>query len=418
MLARKTFKPASYIPETSYDRLRNRFRREVRIQAELGGVEIMPVFSHGLDVKEPWFVMPLAELTYENQIAADRASGSVDIDAIADILNGLEKLHDLGYVHRDLNPKNVLLHDGHWKLSDLGAVLPPSGQTVTLTEETVIYTEQYCAPEQRNDFHNAKPSADVYSLGCMLHDIFGNQQRVPYSKSSAEGPVGLIIEKCTETNPLRRPTVSVLRSMLLDTLVEIGGHCTVSDKQSGEWLERLGDIENWKETEFDEFARFFAQLDIQERSEGHEEQWVYSLSTPFVTRMPEEALIRIAKREDGVSSAILEKYCEWARSTKFLFHYSDIVCLRLAAIFDHGDPAAKAMAMVALIELGASHNRWFVMRMALLRCKSDRVAPEIGRRISIEIKTDEAEHQFKRCVEEIEWSVSELVPELQKICKS
>lgn len=417
LCARKTFEPAPYIPDTAYARLRKRFRREVRIQAELGGAEIMPVLDYDLNGKRPWFVMPLAEKIYEQQIVEDRASGSVDIDAIADTLNGLERLHELGYVHRDLNPKNVLRHESHWKLSDLGAVLPPTGHTVTLTEGTVIYTEQYCAPEQRNDFHSAKPPADVYSFGCMLHDIFGTLPRIPYRKQTAEGPIGLIIEKCTEVNPLRRPTVKVLRGMVIETLVEIGGHCKVADERTGEWLDRLSSIDQWKEDDFGEFARFFAQLDIEERSSGHDDEWVYSLSTPFLTRMPAEALTRIVERNDGVSAAIIEKYCEWARTTAFLFHFADTVCTRLVAIFDSGDPAAKAIAMVALIQLAESHNRWYVMRRALARCRSDELKPELGRRIAIEIKTEELEDSFLRCVSEVDWDVATLAPDLAKLCE-
>lgn len=63
--------------------------------------------------------MPLADKTYETQISDDRRTGSVDIDAIADVLNGLQYLHEHGYVHRDLNPKNILRHGDRWKLSDL-----------------------------------------------------------------------------------------------------------------------------------------------------------------------------------------------------------------------------------------------------------------------------------------------------------
>ena len=48
-LARKTFRPASYIPTDAHDKLRKRFRREVMIQAELGGSEIMPVLECDLD---------------------------------------------------------------------------------------------------------------------------------------------------------------------------------------------------------------------------------------------------------------------------------------------------------------------------------------------------------------------------------
>src|SRR6185436_12898063 len=127
--ARKTFSPAPSILPDAYNKLRKRFQREVLIQQELGGSEILPILDHGTTSGIPWFVMPLADQTYQEKIAENRAAGVVDIDPIADILNGLQRLHDLGYVHRDLNPNNILLSEGTWKLSDLGSVLPPSGLT-------------------------------------------------------------------------------------------------------------------------------------------------------------------------------------------------------------------------------------------------------------------------------------------------
>lgn len=415
LFARKTFKPSPHVQLHFHDKLRRRFRREVMIQTELGGQEIMPILSQDLDGDAPWFVMPLAEKTYEDQISDDRRMGSVDIDAVADILNGLELLHDLGFVHRDLNPKNILLHDSRWKLSDLGAVLPPSGHTVTLTEDTVIYTERYCAPEQRNDFHNAQPAADVFAFGCILHDIFGKQPRIPYSQQTAEGPIGLLIQKCTEVNPARRPSIKVLRGMLLENLVEIGGHCKVEDHQSEVWLARLASIEEWTDSDYDEFARFFAQLDIGERVQGHENDWVYTLSTPFLTRLSSVALEKIVTRQDGVASAIIEKYCDWVRRTNFLFHYADTVCGCLTTIFDSGGPAMKALALIALIELGESHNRWYVMRRMLHRCSADVLAQEIARRLVIEIKTEEMESKFKRCLDEVGWDLAKLSPEFKKL---
>jgi len=413
--ARKTFAPASYRPVDAHPKLRKRFKREVMVQAELGGKEIMPVVDSDLNVDHPWFVMPLAEATYEEQIATDRASGSVDIDAVADILNGLQHLHDLGYVHRDLNPKNILKDDGSWKLSDLGAVLPPAGQTVTLTEGTTIYTEQYCSPEQRNDFHSAQAAADIYSFGCILHDIFGAARRTPYAQHSVSGPVGVIIEKCTEQNPARRPTIAVLRGMLLDTLVDVGGHCKVDDQQSGEWLKKIENIDDWKDEDYDEFARFFAQLDIDERSENQADSWVYSLSTPFLTRIPTKAMVKILGRQDGVAAAIVEKYCEWVGSTAFLFHFSDSVCSRLNAIFDYGTPANKAIAFAALVRLGEAHNRWYVMR-CMLRRGGVGLTKDMARRLAIELKTEEIEYQFQRCVGEVKRDVSDLAPDLAKLC--
>jgi eukaryotic-like serine/threonine-protein kinase len=418
LLARKTFEPAPHMVLTNAERkkLRARFKREVRTQELLGGNEILPVLDTSLDGDSPWFVMPLAEKSYETQITEDRATGSVDIDALADVLNALEYLHDHGYVHRDLNPKNILLHDGQWKLADLGAVLPPTDVTVRLTEDTVIYTEQYCAPEQRRNFHSAQPSADIYSFGCILHDIFGTAQRIPYSKAIAEGAIGIVIGKCTEVNPRSRPPIRALKGMVLEELIELGGECRVTDERSGEWLSKLEDIEDWGDDEYDEFARFFAQLDIDEREAGHEREWVYSLSTPFLTRLPSDALVKIVKRKDGVSGAIVEKYCEWVRSTQFLFHFADTVCNRLTAIYRYGGPAIKAQIIAALICLGETHNRWHVMRCALRRCSDDDITPALAKRFEIEIKTEELEGEFARCVDEVEWDVDRLPTNLAKLC--
>jgi hypothetical protein len=415
-LARKTFRPAAHIPPDAYDGLKKRFKREVKIQRELGGQEIMPVIDADLDASAPWFVMPLADKTYEAQIADDRRTGSVDVDAVADILNGLQYLHDLDYVHRDLNPKNILRHGEHWKLTDLGAVLPPSGMTITLTEDTLIYTEKYCSPEQRRDFHTVQTPADVYSFGCILHDIFVNSPRRPYAQHSAPGAIGVIIEKCTELNPDKRPTVKVLRPMLLETLIEIGGHCKVEDHEAESWLKRLESVADWTEDDYGEFARFFAHLDTTERSSGHEVGWVYSLSTPFLTRVPAEALAKIVARKDGLASAIVEKYCDWVCNTSFLFHYADTVSSRLEAIFDAGTPTNKAHALIAMIELGESHNRWYVMRTMLRCCGKDRISKEEGRRLAIEIRTEEMERQLKRCIEVTGWDKAVMAADIAKLC--
>lgn len=414
--ARKTFAPAASIPLEAHAKLRQRFRREVITQQELGGTEILPVLAHELNGTHPWFLMPLAEKTYQQKIEEDRTNGSVEVEPIADILNGLQRLHDLGYVHRDLNPNNILLSGGSWKLSDLGAVLPPSGQTVTLTEDTVIYTERYCAPEQRQSFHSAQTSADVYSFGCILHDLFGTYARTPYAQHSAPGGMGVIIEKCTHANPSKRPKIEVLRGLVLDTLLEEGGHCDVDDEQASEWLKKIEDLDNWNDEEFERFARFFVNLDTQERTAGHENTWVYSMSTPFLTRLSNEAIRKIVERKDGISAAIVEKYCEWARKTRFLFNFSDNICGRLTAIFDYGTPADKARAFAALVELGESHNRWYIMRCMLNRCEREHVEAGLAKRLAIELKTEDLEWEFKRCFMEVKGDISSLTPELAVYC--
>ncbi|MGC4003022.1 MAG: serine/threonine-protein kinase [Pirellulales bacterium] len=409
--ARKRFQPAPHnLPHNPteakkvLDRLRQRFTREVKTQQALTGPEIMPVLDSGLGIENPWFVMPLAEKSYDQQIADDRSSGVITIEAVADIMNGLQYLHDLGYVHRDLNPRNVLLYNGHWCLTDFGAVLPPQGQTLTLTENTTIYTELYCSPEQHNEFHKAQPPSDIYSFGCILHDLVGKPPRTPYGKHTADGKLGVIIEKCTDRTPKRRPSILPLRDMVLEALVEAGGHLKIDDPQSEEWLAKIETIDQWNESEFEDFLRFFMNLDKSARTEAHL-TWVGSYSTPFLSHLSTDALAKISARKDSLSEAIVESYSEWARTTNFSFGFSDSIASRLCAIYDNGTNADKACAFAALVELGSSHNRWYVMRAALLRGGRD-ISDELANRLAIELRTCDLVGDFQNCVNVIAWQKS------------
>lgn len=411
--ARKTFAPQVLDPKVQ-NNFRKRFKREVIIQQELGGAEILPVIDHDLNCQDPWFIMPLADKVYSAQIKDDKFEGNLNVAPITDILNAMQFLHKLGYVHRDLNPNNILLHEGKWKLSDLGSILPPSGGTVTLTQDTIILTEKYCAPEQRMDFHNAQEEADIYSFGCILHDIFNGKERTPYATHTATGGIGIVIEKCTHQNPKRRPSLRKLKSLVLDTILDDGDTCKIENEKSSEWLARLSRVEEWDEKSFDEFARFFAELDYEERTSGMSVKWVDSQSTPFLTRMPLEAMVYISKRKDGTATAIIEKYCEWAGETPFDFDFADSICMRLASVFDEGSNSMKAYAFAVMVRLGNTHNRLYVMRSMVNRCKKDVCKPSLEKRLAIEIKTEDIEWDFKRCILEIGLDPSKLAKDLAK----
>jgi len=42
------------------------------------------------------------------------------VEIVAQLLGGLEHLHDAGLLHRDVKPANVFCKDGRWKLGDMG----------------------------------------------------------------------------------------------------------------------------------------------------------------------------------------------------------------------------------------------------------------------------------------------------------
>ena len=70
---------------------------------------------------------------------------------------------------------------------------------------------------------------------------------------------------------------------------------------------------------------------------------------------------------------------------------------------------------MALIHLGESHNRWYVMREMLRRCAHDTTSREVARRLAIEIRTEEMEMQFQRCINEVKWETELIAPDIRKI---
>ena len=89
----------------------------------------------------------------------------------AEIVLGLDFVHQEGVIYNDLKPENVLIDgDGHIQLADFGI----SHQLATKSGERVhrtLGTAHYMPPEA---FVNAKGyniKFDVWSLGCCLYEI-------------------------------------------------------------------------------------------------------------------------------------------------------------------------------------------------------------------------------------------------------
>src|SRR5690554_1116648 len=123
ILARKTFSPDATISLNTEltEKLRQRFIREVKTQEKLPTDLFIPILGSDLSGDNPWFLMPVADKVFVDEIADCKIAGTVP-EGLSDILNSLEYLHNVGLKHRDLKPHNVLLHDEKWKLADLGLI--------------------------------------------------------------------------------------------------------------------------------------------------------------------------------------------------------------------------------------------------------------------------------------------------------
>src|ERR1700693_2284589 len=152
--ARKVYAPnPATIVGADDAKLRKRFAREVRVQRALPTTMFMPILDADLTADPPWFLMPVAATDLAKQITALRGDVDQLKKALEEILDALAYLHELDYVHRDLKPSNILLHEGVWKLSDFGLVLPPPSESTKLSSKSSAWgTLAYSAPEQMKEF--------------------------------------------------------------------------------------------------------------------------------------------------------------------------------------------------------------------------------------------------------------------------
>lgn len=405
-VARKSYAPDIDSDTEGEAKLRQRFAREVRIQSELNSNAFLPVIGHDLTADPPWFLMPLAERNLADEIRRCKAIGETPVQALADTLNALEELHSLGFVHRDLKPENILLLDGVWRLSDFGLVLTDTGRTTRLTSTRSAWgTQMYAAPEQAIQFKYVGATADIFAFGCILHDIFGDEERIPFHRCTTGGDLGPILEKCTEIKPERRfRSASALRLALLPILTN--EPFATTSASAIQWKDKLSGEDEWTIEEAQSFLRHIIGLDV-----GRERSELFSL----VNHHTIESFLRV---DFDCWKTLAVEYCEWVGVTGFPFAFCDVIIDRLLFIYENDrNIETKALAIIAGAQMAQTHNRWYVMKQVLSLCGPS-LWDDLAKRVVIEIRARQIAYSFIRCAEGISRSLEDYHPLIRSVLLS
>jgi serine/threonine-protein kinase len=157
-----------------------RFLREARLSSRLGQPSIVNVFDFGQT--EDGILYIVMELLRGRTLAKEleaRRVFSVEraLHIAMQLCDALDAAHKLRIIHRDLKPSNVVILDEPpgrdlVKVLDFGLAksLGSDALSKVTRSDAVLGTPQYMSPEQIQG-HPSDHRADLYSLGCMLHEM-------------------------------------------------------------------------------------------------------------------------------------------------------------------------------------------------------------------------------------------------------
>src|SRR5438093_531346 len=126
------------------------------------------------------------------------------IEVAVQALHGLEHLHSMGLIHRDISPENIMLSQDHHgkllvKVSDFGIAKSlaegDSGQGLTQTG-MFLGKLKYASPEQAGylkEGEHLDPRSDLDSFGIVMYEMLAG--RAPFQ---ATNPHGYILKHVTE----------------------------------------------------------------------------------------------------------------------------------------------------------------------------------------------------------------------------
>jgi hypothetical protein len=165
------------------ERDQRRFMREARAAGRMSShPHVVDLFDAGVTIDgHPYLIMELCQGSYSERMRRAPLPPAEVRDVGVKIADALADAHELGVLHRDVKPANILqTHFGEPALADFGLAVVTENRDISITLD--VLTPAYAPPEM---FNHAPPAsaADVYSLCATLYALLaGRPPRWPNSR--------------------------------------------------------------------------------------------------------------------------------------------------------------------------------------------------------------------------------------------
>ncbi|MFC9475057.1 protein kinase [Nocardia sp. NPDC056952] len=193
-----------------------RFRRESQAMASVQEPHVIPVHDWGevdgvlyIDMRLVKGVDLKERLQQHGRLTPVEA-----VQVVEQIAFALDAAHEVGLVHRDVKPGNILLTGNLFAyLVDFGIAHTATDPQLT-SAGSAVGSMAYMAPE-RFESVPMSPSVDTYALTCVLYECLVG--RVPYPVNSLAGAIG-----SHQMAPAPRPSAADATLSTFDPVVERG----------------------------------------------------------------------------------------------------------------------------------------------------------------------------------------------------
>lgn len=211
------------------DKSRLRFEKESSHHGDLIHENLVQAYDAGEVDGVPYLAMELLDGCDASEWCDP--SRLLPIEAACEVARqtalGLAHAHSKGFIHRDIKPSNIrLTTNGCVKVLDMGLVrLVQTSKLAesTTSENQILGTVAYMAPEQFCDPSTVTASADLYSLGCTLFHLLCG--RPPYLGDEEGGLIATAVRRHNQT----APDVRSLRPDIPKTLNRLVGKLIAQD---------------------------------------------------------------------------------------------------------------------------------------------------------------------------------------------
>ncbi len=190
-------------PEIATDpEMTRRFQSEIKLARKVTHRNVCRIHEYGQDGPLAYISMELISGTDLKEVVRVQGGLMADgaFDVVLEIGAGLQAIHDVGIIHRDLKTQNILIDSrGLVRLLDFG-IAKEGGSQLTATG-MIIGTPEYMSPEQARG-ERIDQRSDIYAFGIVAFELFTG--RVPFA---GENAMAVLYRQVNEAPPLDDPAL-------------------------------------------------------------------------------------------------------------------------------------------------------------------------------------------------------------------